>query len=293
MRKVPDVVAIEEMNLRAQRIIRRKIILFVVIISVTISALGIHSVFNSELWQDFKKEHNGLDCEVHFFDSNYGDYTFVECNEETALIDFGNAGNGEEMIAYLHSKNIEKIEYFFATGVKEEYIDSFERFFDEFDVGRIILPSYIEEESVLNNKIDDCAFKNGVSVVYANVGLSLNLDKAYFSILTDDSVSLKFKFGNHIFLFLDETDEKIELDLMESNTYLDTDVLRIRGQRLPCDEFLEIVTPEICVVSCDEDSVPDMFRLQKNVNKIYRTDTCGNIVITSDEVNLDISYENQ
>ena len=34
-------------------------------------------------------------------------------------------------------------------------------------------------------------------------------------------------------------------------------------------------------------------RLKKYTNEIYRTDICGDIVISSDGKNLDINYENQ
>ena len=53
--------------------------------------------------------------QVHFVDVGQGDCTLVICNGKTLLIDAGENGHETDVINYLRSQNIEKLDYIIVT----------------------------------------------------------------------------------------------------------------------------------------------------------------------------------
>ena len=64
-------------------------------------------------------------------------------------------------------------------------------------------------------------------------------------------------------------------------------------------DFLEAVSPEICVIMCGENNdyghphKEVLDRLKKYTDGIYRTDICGSIVLTCVDGEIEVNYENE
>ncbi len=252
---------------------------------------------------------------VHFVDVGQGDCTLVESSGRYLLIDAGENGHETEVLNYLRSMGIEKLDYIIATHQHSDHIGGLPEVLSEFDCDNIIMPRLTKEQTPTNSTYT--AFLKAVQaseakVISAKPGLSYDLGGATFEILgpvTDDAEDInsmsavtKITYGESSFLITGDAETEEELEIIDSGADLDCDVLRAGhhgSSTSSCKDFLNAVTPEICVVSCGADNDyghphdKAMNRIKKHTEEIYRTDICGSIVMSSDGENIDISYENQ
>lgn len=288
--KPPHILA-EEIRREANKRLKLRLIIEFSILGVVLFALGIISLLNSSLVDNLKYKLNDVDCTVSFPDMEYGDSVFIECEGETALIDSGTKEHGKELMSFIASNNINKLDYIFVSDIDEGYIGVLEDIMNTVEVFRVVLPS-VDEENSLYNEIDNLAFMNGIQAVTVNDGQTFPLFESYFSVVEYESLSLKFWFGNNSFVFWNTSDESKEIDFIESISVIDSDVLWIKNDNLPSDRFLETVSPQICVVS-GGDNISAVSVLEKFAEKVYKTNSNGDIVIFSDEVDLETSCEIQ
>lgn len=252
---------------------------------------------------------------VHFIDVGQGDSTLVISNGEYLLIDAGENGHETEVLNYLRSMNIEKLDYIIVTHQHSDHIGGMPEVLAEFECDNLIMPRLTKAQTPTNSTYN--AFLKAVQsseakVFSAKPGLSYALGGATFEILgpvTDDAEDInsmsavtKITYGESSFLITGDAETEEELEIIDNGADLDCDVLRAGhhgSSTSSCKDFLNAVTPEICVISCGADNDyghphdKAVNRIKKHTEEIYRTDICGSIVMTSDGENIDISYENQ
>lgn len=252
---------------------------------------------------------------VHFIDVGQGDSTLVESNGEYLLIDAGENGHETEVLNYLRSMGIEKLDYIIATHQHSDHIGGLPEVLEEYECDNIIMPRLTKEQTPTNSTYK--AFLNAVQaseakVISAKPGSVYALGGAQFEILgpvTDDaedinnmSAMTKITYGETSFLITGDAETEEELEILGNGADLDCDVLRAGhhgSYTSSCKDFLNAITPEICVISCGADNDyghphdAALKRIKKHTEEIYRTDICGSVVMTSDGENIDISYENQ
>ena len=149
-------------------------------------------------------------------------------------------------------------------------------------------------------------------MIASKVGAEYTLGGANFEILgpvTNDaedinsmSVVVKVTYGENSFLFTGDAETEEEKEVVENGANLDCDVYHAGhhgSYTSSSKDFLNAVTPEICVISCGADNDyghphdAALKRIKKHTQDIYRTDICGSIVITGDGSTLSVTYENQ
>lgn len=253
--------------------------------------------------------------QVHYIDVGQGDCSLVVCDGETLLIDAGENGHETEVINYLHSLGIEKLDYIIATHQHSDHIGGLPEVIEEFGMDNIIMPRLTEEQTPTNKtykRFLEAVQNSDAKVIASKVGASYTLGSATFDIfgpVTDDaedinnmSVITKVTYGENAFLFTGDAETEEEKEVVETGADLDCDVLNVGhhgSYTSSCKDFLNAATPEICVISCGADNDyghphdKALNRIKKHTDEIYRTDICGSIIIASDGKNLDISYENQ
>lgn len=253
--------------------------------------------------------------EVHYIDVGQGDCTLIKCGGETMLIDAGENGHEDEVFSYLREENIGKLDYVVCTHQHSDHMGGLPETIDEFGMKTIIMPRLTEKQTPTNKtyKAFITSVKNSGATVKAAVpGDIYTLGGAEFEILgpiTDDAESLNnmsavimLKFGEKKFLFMGDAEKEEELEILEAGKDLDCDVLKVAhhcSKTSSCDDFLAAATPEICVIHCGEDNdyghphKQPLERLKKYTSEIYRTDICGNILITCNGTELSVSYERQ
>lgn len=252
---------------------------------------------------------------IHFVDVGQGDCTLVMCGGQSLLIDAGENGHETEVLNYLRSMNVDKLDYIIATHQHSDHIGGIPEVLEEYEADNIIMPRLTKEQTPTNStyKAFLTALQNSdAKIISAKPGSVYQLGNAEFEILgpvTDDcddinsmSAVTRITYGENSFLVTGDAEKDEELEIIENGSNLDCDVLRVGhhgSTTSSCKDFLDAVTPEICVVSCGanndyghpHDKV--MKRIANYTDEVYRTDICGCIVMTSDGENIGISYENQ
>ena len=252
---------------------------------------------------------------VHFIDVGQGDCTLVLCGEKALLIDAGENGHETEVLNYLRSMKIDKLDYIVATHQHSDHIGGIPEVLEEYEADNIIMPRLTKAQTPTNSTYTAFlkALQNtDAKIISAKPGLKYTLGDAEFEILgpvTDDcedinsmSAVTKITYGQNTFLVTGDAERDEELEIIENGSNLDCDVLKAGhhgSSTSSCKDFLDAVTPEICVISCGADNdyghphEKAVNRILKHTDEIYRTDICGSIVMTSDGENIEISYENQ
>lgn len=253
--------------------------------------------------------------EVHYIDVGQGDCSLVICDGETMLIDAGENDHETEVMNYLRLKKIDKLDYIIASHQHTDHIGGLPEVLDEFGTDNIIMPRLTKEQTPTNSTYT--AFLNsiknsGAKVIASKAGSTYNLGSAAFEILgpvtneVEDinsmSVIVKLTYGENTFLFTGDAEKDEERSVIATGADLDCDVLKVGHHgsgTSSCTDFLKAVTPEICVIQVGADNDYGhpheniVERLGKYADEIYRNDLCGDIVITSDGINLNVTYENQ
>lgn len=257
----------------------------------------------------------GNEFSVHFIDVGQGDCTLVLCGEKALLIDAGENGHETEVLNYLRSMKIDKLDYIVATHQHSDHIGGIPEVLEEYEADNIIMPRLTKAQTPTNSTYTAFlkALQNtDAKIISAKPGLKYTLGDAEFEILgpvTDDcedinsmSAVTKITYGQNTFLVTGDAERDEELEIIENGSNLDCDVLKAGhhgSSTSSCKDFLDAVTPEICVISCGANNdyghphEKAVNSILKHTDEIYRTDICGSIVMTSDGENIEISYENQ
>lgn len=298
----------------------KKIIsMIILLILAALSAFGVIDNFD-KIFEESSFSENTSEIEtpqifqVHFIDVGQGDSTLIECDGKYMLIDAGENGHEQQILNYLNSQGVKKLDYVIVTHQHSDHIGGMSEVLEEFDADNIVMPRLTEKQTPTNSTYT--AFLKAVQsseakVIASKVGASYTLGSGSFEILgpvTNDaedinnmSVVVKVTYGNNTFLFTGDAETEEEKEVLATEAMLDCDVLHAghHGSRTSSSkDFLNAVTPEICVISCGEDNDyghphdEAIKRIRKHTDEIYRTDICGSILIQSDGQELTVSYEN-
>lgn len=301
-----------------KRINKKLIYTIVVIVLALISYFGLDNYdkfFDEEYpWESSQTETTDM-INVHYIDVGQGDCTLIVCGGETLLIDAGENGHEQQVINYLNSVGVKKLDYIVATHQHSDHIGGVPEVLENFGTNNIIMPRLTEAQTPTNSTYT--AFlkaiqKSDAKVIASKVGAEYVLGEATFEILgpvTNDaedinnmSVVVKVTYGENTFLFTGDAETDEETEVIGTGANLDCDVLHAGhhgSYTSSSKDFLNAVTPEICVISCGADNDyghphdTALKRIKKHTEEIYRTDICGSIVITGDGSTLSVTYENQ
>lgn len=303
---------------KGKKLSKKHIYLIVILILAVCSAFGLDSfdkVSEEEPFNITESSDTQSEFQVHYIDVGQGDSTLIICGKNTMLIDAGENGHETKIINYLRSQGVEKLDYIIVTHQHSDHIGGIPEVLEEFDADNIIMPRLTEAQTPTNSTYT--AFLKALKatdakIISSKVGATYTLGNAEFEILgpvTNDaedinsmSVVTKLTYGENTFLFTGDGESDEEKEIIGTGADLDCDVYKVghHGSKTSsCKSFLDEVTPEICIISCgaynDYGHPHDVItkRLANYTDEVYRTDICGSVVITSDGINLDVSYENQ
>ena len=245
------------------------------------------------------------EMKVHFIDVGQGDCTLVECNGQYMLIDAGESTAGDKIVKYLKDLGVEKLDIVVSTHPHTDHMNGYKIVLPEFDIGTVYTsyltskePFYINFKNVLQEK--------RITPIVASAGTSFTLGNANISVIgpvtncgtaNDDSLVLMIQFGNSRFLLAADMETMSENNLVSSGTDITADVLRVghHGSGTSSSTaFLNAVKPSYAVVSTGEKKPPAdavLLRLQQQNAAVFRTDTMGTIVATTDGVTITIAKE--
>jgi competence protein ComEC len=236
---------------------------------------------------------------VHIINVGQGDSILIQFhNDQTMLID---AGPDDSVVSYLNQQGIKKINYLVATHPHADHIGGMAAVIRTFDIGKVYMPRVTHTTKTYENVLLAIKAK-GLKITSAKAGTEVfNQDGLKVNIvapcgssydnLNNYSAVVKIQHGNTSFLFTGDAESLSEQQMLSSGANLKSDVLKVGhhgSSSSTTPSFLKAVSPKYTVISCgagNQYGHPHQETLSKLANagvKIYRTDTNGTIIFTSD-----------
>lgn len=253
----------------------------------------------------------GDDFSASFVNVGTADACCIRCHGRNILVDTGTSMSYEKLSAYLRRNDFESFDAVIISHPDSDHIGGMSEIIEDFTVEEIYMTSlpdnlipvtdaYTEfENSVKENKIKVTYPAVGSTVQIGDMSLKfLSPTKSYNS-TNDNSLVFRLTYGENSILFTGDISADVEEDLLNSNTDLKSDVLKVahHGSKTSSSaEFLKAVDPEISIVSVgtSDDGLPDyntMARINNYSKSLYGTNTDKTIVITSDGKNLSVQTD--
>ncbi len=240
--------------------------------------------------------------DVYFIDVGQGDSIFIRTpNDNTILIDGGEADQGENVLNFLKELGVDKIDVIVATHLHSDHIGGLITVIENIDIGSIYMPKTTHntktfEKFVLSVKQKGLQFKPA----YAGVDIPLDDVDANFvgpekkdtyDDLNNSSAVLKLKYGDVSFIFTGDAEKESEEYMLSSGQNLRAQVLKVGhhgSTTSTSEEFLKAISPEYAIISCGEGNKyghphKEIIQLLEEFGiEIYRTDRDGTIHVMSD-----------
>ncbi len=179
-------------------------------------------------------------------------------------------------------------------------------------VGKLLMPD-LPDDIIPTTKtylsVLDVAGQTDTEMVYAYPGDSWEICGGTLKVLgpiedyddlNNESLVMRFDYGETSFLLTGDQEAKAEEDLLSSDAKVTADLLGVghHGSSTSTSQaFLDAVSPSVAVISCGEGNdyghphLETIERLEAAGVEIYRTDLQGSIVVSSDGHKLTVSTE--
>lgn len=244
----------------------------------------------------------GKTLTVSYIDVGQADSILIQSpSGRNMLIDAGNSTNQTTIANYLKSKNIKKIDVLVATHPHADHIGGMAYIISNFQIGLIYMPkattttlTYEKLLTTIKNKgLSINTAKAGVVIPMGDSALGINMIApcgSSYSDLNSYSAVIKIVYKNTSFLFAGDANNDSEAEMIASGVSLKADVLKVghHGSATSSSAaFLKAVTPKYAVISVGKDNTyghptqATLDRLSNSEAKIYRTDSGGTVIITS------------
>ena len=250
-------------------------------------------------------ENNNVDgsLSVHFIDVGQGDCIYINQGEYNMLIDAGNNEDGEKLVSYLKSLNVNGFDYVIGTHPHEDHIGGMDDIINNFEIDNYYMPDKLSTTKTFEDVLDALDAK-GLSYNVPKIDDEFKLGDATFKVIysgddtndiNDSSIVLKMTYGDNTFLFTGDATSNVEEIIL--NKDIKSDVLKVAhhgSSYSSTTEFLDKVDPKYAIISVGTNNSynhPASITLQKLSNRditVYRTDLDGTIIFTSDGTNLSV-----
>lgn len=251
---------------------------------------------------------------VHFIDVGQADCELIQTPESNVLIDAGDIGGGDAVVAYLKAQGVERIDLLIASHPHADHIGGMKEVVEAFDIGKIIfsdVPDALIPTSKTYENLLDAIAARGYRITKAvprdvydlGGGASLTIlgPVDQYDDLNETSIACRFDFGKTSFLFTGDAEKENENDLVAAyGSALKADVFKLghHGSSTSNQQkLLSVVNPEIAVCEVGYDNsyghphAETLERLKKMGVTLYRTDRDGTVVIGSDGETLSVVTE--
>ncbi|EIF6295665.1 MBL fold metallo-hydrolase [Clostridium perfringens] len=276
---------------------KKKIISSIIGIIVVLLA----GYFGIDLTQDSKVPKDSK-LMISYMDVGQGDAAYIKVNGNDILIDAGPRSNSKELLEQLKAKNIDDFELVIATHPHEDHIGGMVDVFKEYEVKAFYSPKITHTTKTYENlvkAVKDEGLKTkelkGGMVIDLGEGAKFEVftpQKSEYEELNDYSPIMKLNFGDTSYLFTGDAEKLAEEEaLAKYKTSLDSDVIKFGhhgSSSSSSNAFIEAVSPKYGIISCAKDNKyghphRETLDIIKKYNiKTFRTDTDGEIILTSD-----------
>ncbi len=249
--------------------------------------------------------------EVSYLDVGQGDSAYIRVNDFDILIDAGPKSDSDRLLEQLKAKNIDDFEMIIATHPHEDHIGGMADVFQQYDVESFYMPSVTHTTKTFENMVKAVS-NEGIKIQTIKEGMKFDLGTGAkidvyspiyesYEEFNDYSPIMKLTFGETELIFTGDAEAHAEADVVAKYPdNLKADVLKFGhhgSSTSSTEEFLQSVSPEYGIISCGADNKyghphrETLDKISKYNIKSYRTDTQGQITLTSDGKNISIKTE--
>ena len=289
---------------------------FITVIIFGLIALGT-AIFEKDYIGEFINKNNNNssvvqgNIEVSYLDVGQGDSAYIKINDYDILIDAGPRSDSDRLLEQLKAKNIDDFEMIIATHPHEDHIGGMTEVFKQYDVENFYMPSVTHTTKTFENMVKAVAnegikiqnIKEGMNFDFGN-GAKIDVYSPMYESyeeFNDYSPIMKLTFGETELIFTGDAEAHAETEVVAKYPdNLKADVLKFGhhgSSTSSTNEFLKSVSPEYGIISCGVDNKyghphrETLDKISKYNIKSYRTDTQGQITLTSDGKNIKITTE--
>ena len=234
-------------------------------------------------------------------DVGQADSFLLEQNGKRALIDCGTRSTGKDVVEYLQSQQITKIDYVFGTHPHDDHMGGMYDVITNFEIGKIIIPE-IETGEVTSNwymKLMKEMTSGAYQVETVKLGTVYQLGSASMKVigpvskpegnLNNYSTVLKVSFGEMDIIMTGDAEKEVEKEILATGENIDTEILKMGhhgSDTSSSTEFLDAITPDYALISAkvgnkyEHPIKSTMEELEKRNIQVYRTDESGTVVAT-------------
>ncbi|MBU3110853.1 MBL fold metallo-hydrolase [Clostridium lacusfryxellense] len=271
-------------------------------ITIALAAICITLGYNTYIKTNLNLENNMV---THFIDVGQGDCILIQVNNKNLLIDSGTTDSRKKLIKYLKKNNIKKLDYVVATHPHEDHIGGMASVIKAFDIGMFYAPkatatseSFVDMILALRSK----SIKINISAPTISLDLGpstscvmLSPNSTTYENVNNYSCVIKVSYKSSTYLFMGDAEELVEHELIKNGYDLKAQVLKVghHGSKTSSSqEFLNIVSPEISIISCGfyntygHPNKGTLAKLKKTNSIVHRTDLDKDIVLISDGLKI-------
>ncbi len=236
---------------------------------------------------------------VHYLDVGQADCILLQCDGANMLIDGGNVGDSDLVVAYLLDQDVSYLDYVVNTHAHEDHVGGLPGVLAVFETGNVWCPVK-EYSSKCFRDFLYYADQQNLDLVCPEPGSTYDLGGAAVTVLgpvrddydtNNSSIVLRVDYGRTSFLFTGDAEIQAEDDILNAGYDVSATVLKVghHGSETSSGyRWLRAAAPAYAVIQVGTDNSyghpheAAMSRLRDAEAEVYRTDLQGHIVCHSD-----------
>ena len=240
---------------------------------------------------------------VNYINVGQGDSILIKVDDCDILIDAGTASYGSTVSSYLRNKGVDDIELMINTHPDADHCGGLTQVLKDYAVEEVWISKNTEKSTSAYNNFKSAVSSEGLSAKKPNAGITYTYDNLTLTVLYSEAVSgdtnnssivCMLEYGSFRFLFMGDIGETVEKKLVSANIDLKCDVLKVGhhgSAGSSTSSFLNATGAEYGVICVGSNSYGHptsqaLGRLSSAGVSVYRTDTNGNVVFSTNGVTL-------
>lgn len=281
-------------------------------LSIVLLLCAAAALLRTEPWQQVQPDEStvlphGTLC-VRFLDVGQGDSILLGCEGEYMLVDGGSVSESQFLVSRLNRLQVDRLAYVVNTHPDEDHCGGLAGVLVCYPAQHVFA-CVTEHTTRAFENVAKYADAQGSAIEIPQLGASWKLGEATVELIgpvedydetNNQSLILRVDYGRTSFLLTGDMEAEAEQALLLAGANVRADVLKIghHGSTTSTSQtFLDTVSPSIAVISAGEGNEyghpheQTLAALQTREVEVYRTDTQGEIIMTSDGETITVTTD--